>query len=393
LAEGRSLVTVRSSPARTSDRFACGEANQVVGIIPWLCVVVVVSGCSLPRSQFAWQLAGTLHRLGEQRPDPDPSPLVLERLDVYRPPQGLPTAAIMAVPGAAVGGKDDARLVAFARALVRSGMIVVVPDLVGLKSLQVGPRDIKDIAASFQTLFEHPGLVPDGRAGIFAFSYAAGPALLAALEPDIRDKVRFLVLVGGYYDAERVLRFTTTGAHGYRGRMEQLAPHEYGRLVLVLSAADLLPPVDRVLFTEIVKLKFADPEADLHPLAEGLGPEARALYELLINEDPARFSALVARLNPRFRSRWQELSPSAYDLSALKARVYLVHGRWDPAIPYTESLSLRDALRTHAPVRLAILDTLHHVDLGARSRHPLSQLFDGWKLWWMLYHLGKEARL
>ena len=35
------------------------------------------------------------------------------------------------------------------------------------------------------------------RAGMVAISYAAGPALLAALEPDIRERVRFILRSGG----------------------------------------------------------------------------------------------------------------------------------------------------------------------------------------------------
>lgn len=269
--------------------------------------------------------------------------------------------------------------------------MVCVPDLVGLKSLRVGPGDVRDIAEHFLALSENHKLAPEGRAGIFAFSYAAGPALLAALEPDIRERVRFLVLVGGYHDGERLLLFSTTGWHGYQGQWEMLTPHEYGRLVILLSTQDLLDAVDRQLFAEMIRRKLDDPRADLDSLAVGLGSLGRAPYELLMNTDPEQVPILLDRLSPRMRQQLKALSPSAHDLSGLSARVYLIHGRHDPAIPYTESLYLRDALAGIVPVRLAILETLHHVDPGAAaSRHPFGRLFDGWRLWWMLYHLGRE---
>ena len=167
-------------------------------------------------------------------------------------------------------------------------------------------------------------------------------------------------------------------------------PHEYGRLVLLLSTQDLLDAVDRQLFAEMIRRKLDDPTADLDSLAVGLGSQARAAYELLMNRDPDRFPALLDRLSPQMRRRLRELSPSAHDLSRLNARVYLIHGRNDPAIPYTESLFLRDALRGHVPVRLAVLETLHHVDPGAPPRRPFDRLLDAWRLWWMLYPLARE---
>jgi hypothetical protein len=42
-----------------------------------------------------------------------------------------------------------------------------------------------------------------------AFSYAAGPAILAALEAEIRERTGFILAVGGYHDLGQVLTFFT----------------------------------------------------------------------------------------------------------------------------------------------------------------------------------------
>jgi len=56
--------------------------------------------------------------------------------DLYSTPRPA-RAALLLVPGAAETGKDDPRLVRFARALAAHGFLVLVPDLPGPKALQV----------------------------------------------------------------------------------------------------------------------------------------------------------------------------------------------------------------------------------------------------------------
>ena len=121
------------------------------------------------------------------------------RGDLYLPaqlpaklPVNLPTnirAAIVAVPGAVPLGKDDPRLAAFATTLARAGFAVLAPDLAGFRELSVRPADTREIADAFSYLARRTDLAPEGRAGLFAFSYAVGPAVLATLEPADRKSV------------------------------------------------------------------------------------------------------------------------------------------------------------------------------------------------------------
>ena len=56
--------------------------------------------------------------------------------DVYHP-AGRPLGGIVLLHGAAPLGKDDPRLVAFAATLAGARFIVLVPDIVGLRELQL----------------------------------------------------------------------------------------------------------------------------------------------------------------------------------------------------------------------------------------------------------------
>jgi hypothetical protein len=291
------------------------------------------------------------------------------------PAPHCPRAALVAVPGAVPQGKDDARMVAFATTLARAGFVVMVPDLAGFRQLRIRPADAREIADAFAWISRRPELAPGGRAGMFAFSYSVGPAVLAALEDDIREQVRFVVGLGGYYDLPRAMLFFTTGWFEHAGAWQFITPDDTGRMVLAYSSLDYLAPApDRAVFDRMVAQRLNDPEADLAPLAARLSPGAQAVYALALNSDPARFAELFARLPRGMREDIARLDLARHDLAPLQARLILVHGRHDNLIPYTESLALAGAVPAGQARVFLIRSVLGHVDLGVSD-------FFTWRFW------------
>lgn len=319
------------------------------------------------------------------------------RGDLYLPaqlpgttlPVNLPTnihAAIVAVPGAVPLGKDDPRLVAFATTLARAGFAVLAPDLAGFRQLSVRPADTREIADAFSYLARRTDLAPEGRAGLFAFSYAVGPAILATLEPDIRDRVRFVVGLGGYHDLPRAMRFFTTGWFEHDGQWQRMTPDDTGKMVLLYASLPYLQnDGDRVIFDRMVAERMTDSTADLSPLAADLSRDAQAVYALAANTDPARFAELLAQLPAAMRADMERLNLARYDLKPLQARLILVHGRNDNLIPWPET----PALAAAAPEGLASVFLIHrvlgHVDLKFSNlfswRFWSADLPDLWRLW------------
>ncbi|MGK2952504.1 MAG: alpha/beta hydrolase family protein [Thiobacillus sp.] len=297
-----------------------------------------------------------------------------------------PRAGIIAVPGAVPQGKDDSRMVAFATTLARAGFAVLVPDIVGYRALRIRPADAQEIADAFTWLVSRPQLAPNGRAGMFAFSYSVGPAVLAALQDDIRDRVRFVIGVGGYHDLPRAMRFFTTGWFEHDGRWKRITPDDTGRMVLAYSSLDYLEDdTDRGVFDRMVTLRMRDPDADLSPLAVQLSEGASAVYALAINDDPARFDELFSRLPERMRADIAQLNLAQHDLGALKARLILVHGRNDNLIPWTESPALAAAVPQGQARVFLIQRVLGHVEISAPRvftwRFWHEDLPDLWRLW------------
>jgi len=301
--------------------------------------------------------------------------------DLYLSDQ-KPLAGLLLLPGAAEKGKDDPRLQAFANSLARARFAVLVPDLEGFRSLQVSSGDIAGTADAFAWLAARSDLSPQGRAGIFSFSYASGPAILAALEPRA-GRVSFLMAVGGYYNLKDVLTFFTTGYYRQKGRWRYMEPNSYGKWVFVLSnVSRLSDPLDRQLFQQAAKRKLADLNAPVHDLAARLTPEGKRLYDFLQNRDPARAPALLDRLPDPIRREIRALNLAEHDLTRLKARVILIHGYDDDIIPYTESVALSSSL-PHGLARLYLVYGLQHVDLEPR-------IIDKFRLWRAISALLRE---
>jgi pimeloyl-ACP methyl ester carboxylesterase len=353
-------------------------------------VLVLLSGCtSLGRSHEALLVLGDLaagdepSRLKDRTPMPTREDLAYavdgrdHVADLYRP--GEPRrGALILVHGLAEAGRRDARLIAFARTLARAGFTVMVPDLEGMRDFSVGEREVEAIADAIR----HAGAeLPAARSGtgLAAVSFAVGPTLLAAMRPEASHRVRFVVAVGGYYDLTDMLRYVTTGEDraGDEGRAPP--PQREARWAVLRSQLHHLDDAeDRERLEAIARARLADDESPT-PRVERLGPDARALYDLVTNRDPTRVEPLLEDLPPAVRAEFEALDLAAQDLDALEARLVLVHGPDDRVIPISHSRRLRDALPP-GRARLFEADGLGHVDISPDWR-------DGWGLWRAIRHV------
>ncbi len=351
-------------------------ASRLRGWVPiaLLAAVALTVGCSSTRLGEAARLLADIEAgdgpsaLKEATPPPGRRSVRFETAsrfyagDLYMPGGGQTAlAALVLVPGVAPAGKDDPRLVAFATTFARARFRVLVPDIENLRALRVRPEDARAIADASAWLRRES---PAGQAlGVAAISYAVGPAVASLFEAG-GGKADFVIAVGGYYDLTAVVTFFTTGhfreAPGQPWRYRQ--PNAYGKWVFVESNLHrIASPEDRARLSLIKEMRLRDPAADVAPWAAELGPEGRAVYALLDNDDPDRVPALVEALPEALLADFRALDLSRRDLSRLSGRFFLLHGRNDPIIPETESLKLAAALPAGA-ADLSIVDSLDHVE-------------------------------
>lgn len=298
--------------------------------------------------------------------------------DLYLSPQGA-RAGIVLIPGVVADGKDDHRLVALANTLARLRFAVLVPEIAGLRRFHTRASDVRVMADAFRYLISQPALAPEGRAGFAGFSYGVGVVLLAALEPDIRKQVQFLMGFGGYHDIRSMVIYFTTGYYRdeVTGKFKYSQPHYYLKWVFTLSNADLLQRAEDRAALRALADAYGE-EEDLETELSRLAPDARALYQLISNENPNRVAALIDKLSARMRKEMDGINPARRDLSQIRARVILLHGRGDTMIPYTESIAIAKALPAEQ-VTLFLIEGYAHTDIKPK-RKDLPQILGAMEL-------------
>ncbi|MFQ5895231.1 MAG: hypothetical protein ACE5JJ_05385 [Nitrospinota bacterium] len=283
------------------------------------------------------------------------------RSDLYLPAGEGPHPGLLAIHGLTDRGKDDPNLARLAETLARGGWAVMVPEFPAMKALRAEAGEAKRVAAFFLAL-EKLQEVRRGSSGLLAFSFGAGPAFLAAARPEVRERVRYVVAFGAYYDPFNVIRFLTTGHYEFGGERFQGTPRREGKWFFVLFNLHTfdLGPWEQVV-RAIVSRKLHDERAPIADLTRRLPPRGQKLLALVENSDPARFSSLLAEQPRQWLDRARALSMEGV-LPRTRAKFFLIHGRLDPLVPHTESLRLQASAGDPERVSVTLVRFFKHVE-------------------------------
>jgi fermentation-respiration switch protein FrsA (DUF1100 family) len=343
------------------------ELDRIPKLVPLTCLLVIlvsppVRGLVKGALLVPEVVPSPLHPLSGLLPRPQRREVHLATGDAdwYRPRGHAVAPGVVLVHGADPAGKDDARIVGLAEALAREGRQVLVPQL-GLREQRFDAADPLRIrgAVSYLAGRSH------GRVGVLAFSYGAGLTLVALAEqPAVQHRTAFVATVGTYFSLFDLLQGATTHTVPYRGRAVAWQPDPSALDLAAGQLAAFLGGADGHALTAAWGRR--DPT--------GLGPGPAAVYELLANDDPARFDALAGRLPPELLALLNSLSP-AHSVGRLDVPVLALHARSDPASPPTESRLLVDALRGRVRTSLSVVGNLSHVSPAASIAGDVSDAF------------------
>lgn len=273
---------------------------------------------------------------------------------------------VLLVPGMHFRGVEDPRFSRFSRVLGAAGARVWAADIRALRELRLGPAMFED---GERALMEASR---EGPVGVMSVSFGSIVALdLAARFP---ERVRRLVIFGGYRDLEATLAFTLgrrePGAGGDGPRVDPLnAPAVFIQLAEELLAEEARAPFIAAArrFCEATWSTGAGGAADdKHDgrhltvgaaLAETLEGEARALFRVACRLEadplPVALEALA-----RSRGRFGYLDPGPR-LDRVRCPVDCVHGLGDDVIPHTEGEALASDLAARGVKARAIVTGLY----------------------------------
>ena len=298
------------------------------------------------------------------------------RVRIFRP-SGHARRGVLLVTGVHPDGIDEPRLVDLARDLAGTGVNVVTPEIIDLKEFRLTASVTNAIESTALWLLQRDDLSGGAKVGIIGVSFSGGLSIVAAGRPSLRDRVAFVLSLGGHGNLPRVLTYLCTGIEpsvpGYPDTRRP--PHDYALAIVLHQAAPLAVPADQVTVLrrgiEDFLLASAMARSD-RPRAQSMTdtvktfqrtlPEPSAtLLKYVVDRDVV---SLGKRLVPFLGDLGQDpaLSPDRSPPPA--APVYLLHGRDDSVIPPVESFFLaRDLERMTKVLRLES-GFLSHVDVA-----------------------------
>lgn len=249
---------------------------------------------------------------------------------------------VLVIPGLHPLGVADPRMVRFGRILEAAGAELAMADIGALKRLTLAPSMFEEAEAA---LFRASSRGP---VGIMSVSFGSIIALhLAAHHP---ERVRRLVLFGGYRELE------TTLSHALGGSPGEVRDPLNAPAVFIQLADELLESAaHREAFVDAAR-RFcaetwtsgrggpADDKLDGRHLrvgariAETLPGPARELMRLACRLDGDPMPTALGALS-RARERFRYLDPGPL-VAKVRCEVDCVHGRDDDVIPHTQSEQL-----------------------------------------------------
>ncbi|CAN5902043.1 hypothetical protein BH23ACT12_BH23ACT12_04220 [soil metagenome] len=280
---------------------------------------------------------------------PDPRVTVVDlpdgKADLYEGRDTMP--GVVLVHGVAPGGAADPRIVDVAKSLNRLGRTVLAPHL-GLGDQRLDRTDPARIRQSIDLLADKTG----DKVMVLAFSFGAAFSLVAMeQEPEIQDKVQAMATVGTYFDLVHLLQGVTAGRVDAPGGLtDEWSPDPRAGKAVTEFLANYLPSPDEKALVEAYEKR--DPE--------GLNPPSRAIYDLMVNTDPARTRGLVETLPAGLGDLINDLSPAAR-IDRIRIPIEAMHSRQDPAAPPSESALLVASLEPPATGRLIRVGSFRHV--------------------------------
>jgi acetyl esterase/lipase len=271
--------------------------------------------------------------------------------------------------------------------LARAGFVVALPDLPGLGEGELDPRTF-DAARSVTKVIATRPDVRQGRVALAGVSAGAGIALVTAADPELGPRISVVAAVVPFADIERLTCLATTSYYERDGATRRYEVTALMRRVVARSLVTALPAgADRDVLLDL--LRSQDPE-DINAVrclaAPGreLGPEARAVVDLLLNEDHAEFAHLFGALPPDIVARLRAMSPAVH-AAAVRAPVEGIAPPDDPYFPLHEA----EAVLALVPdARLTVTSVLDHT----RPSLSLSRTADFARfLGWVRRCLGAAA--
>jgi pimeloyl-ACP methyl ester carboxylesterase len=297
-------------------------------------------------------------------------------------PKDLPNAPIVVlVHGFAPNGIRDSLLNAFAQRLCRSGLRVVMPDILSEQKLRIDRDAVTDVDDAIRW----SAMTSGQEVSAFGVSFSGGLVISAAANPDFADYVKTTFCVSGYNSIARVgkfyLREDVRGPDGQR-YLESPSPHALA-LIALQYVNELVPGEDVVPITNALRAVLYQRDIINADVTAPLTAQQRVLLDDLLNVRTQAMRERYHAVLDRHRSEWDDISPMG-KINKLHGSLYVLHGYGDRRIPTEEAEWTRAESEHKSNVKVVISPWINHSVLVPHTSfwkklgvvYFVSQMFD-----------------
>lgn len=361
------------------------------GIVAGLLIIGALLAQPLMHALFAVRLALSLQKLAsgsEEQYSRVNETKIRRRMGtqdcdalLYYPAKSPATSAMVLVAGLSELGCYHPRLVALSRLLAAQGMLVVTPDIREFRQFQISPEPINQILFWHDQIPQLEGGGKVQKTGLAGISFSGTLAVIAAAEPEICNRVGFVVAIGPYSDLLRCTRGwfaagpVTVSGNYYPTRF-------YAKWIVMLSALDMLQSgSDRMYLHAVLNNLLLQKKV---PPAANLSPEGDRWYTLATMKENQSDPVLAQRIEQYLVSNiYPRLDPEKA-LRNLQCPAFFIHGAYDDLIPPEESIELHRRLPNSHLLISPFLTHTHPTDKplswGQKARAALDTLAFSYQL-------------
>jgi acetyl esterase/lipase len=285
---------------------------------------------------------------------------------VYRPMARAVAPAIVLYHGATPYGEGHPALDQLARALAHVGLLVFVPRLPRLQAVLIDETNLHSMIIFYRFIQGDERIVP-GCISVAGTSFAGGLLLKALIDPLMQHPPPKAVLAyGSYCDLETTLRFVLTGRLEENGTETSVEPDRWAQVIFFYNYLNHIPgDFDRQALAEVLDYYIQDQVEQGDAARDQLRIPERRIADLILTPGNPESTALAEEVLQHARSVLQDLSPSNFH-SQIQFPFWVLHGRNDLMVPYTEALALKQLLP--GQVHMYVTNLYSHRDLGTGSQ-------------------------
>ena len=255
--------------------------------------------------------------------------------------------SIIIFPGASPDAENHTGMIMLSDALRNAGYNVFLPRIPHLKDLRIIKENIDWVAQAYNEILKHK-LVDKKQVLVVGLSYGGANLLKASFNKKIQNnKPKSYLSYGTYFSINTSLNFFLTGKIYYNNETFNVAPHEWGMIVLFYNFLDSIEcDYDKKLILKVIKYRIDDQNDKIESTLNNLDDKNK--NKILINiilkgKVNNEMKSLVKQIINKNSELLEYLSPENW-AHKIKEKVFVIHGANDSMVPFTESTLLADKL-------------------------------------------------